>query len=214
MIFEWWVVFPYRVNFSSLPNHDSTNFVISLFSINTPSTKCWFSDILDSLETSICKIFSHIKNFSLWWIFIIMNFPNTDFFFIKVCQKILKNLELIFTVLEFSFKVIKLKPSNLLFFLFCLFCFWSFFLLRFLLFLFCLLWFFIFCLGFHFWFFLSFEFNFKCLFSAKNNFSKIFGKNRDGSYIIIPSKEIEKFFSLTFSHNQSIFIGMCYLKRF
>jgi len=138
-----------------------------------------------------------------------MDFPDTDFFFIKIVQKILDNLKLILTVLEFSFKVIELKSIDLLFFLFDflfflfgLFCFWSFFGLDFLLFLFCLLGLLLFNLSFDFWLLLDFELDFEGLFSTKDNLAKIFAEDRNGSNIIIPSKQIDKLLSLALSDNQ------------
>lgn len=140
-----------------------------------------------------------------------MDFPHTDFFFIKIVQKILDNLKLILTVLELSFKVIELKSIDFLFFLFDLlflffglFCFWSFFGLDFLLFLFCLLGLLRFNLSFDFWLLIGFEFNFEGLFSTKDNLAKIFIEDRNGSDIIIPSEQIDKLLSLTLSDNQPV----------
>lgn len=143
-----------------------------------------------------------------------MDFPNTNFFLIKVEQKVLNNFKLILTVLELSFKVIEFESIGLLFFLFDLFCFGSFFRLDFLLFLFGLLGLLGFYLSFHLWLFFDFEFDFKGLFSTKDNFTKIFTENRNGSNIIIPSEQIEKFLSLTLCDNQSILVKKIYLNKF
>lgn len=140
MIFKRWVFFPDWMNLCSLPNHYSSNFKVALLSIYTPSSESWFSDVLNSLKTSICQVLSHVKNFSFRRILIVMNFPNADFFFVKVGQKILKNLKLILAVLELSFEVIKFESINFFFFLFNFLCFRSSLLnFSFLLFLFCFL---------------------------------------------------------------------------
>ena len=143
-----------------------------------------------------------------------MDFPDTNFFLIKVEQKVLNDFKLILTVLKLSFKVIEFKSIGLLFFLFDLFCFGSFFRLYFLLFLFDLLGLLGYNLSFHLWFLIDFEFDFKGLFSTKDNFTKIFTENRNGSNIIIPSEQIDKFLSLTLCDNQSILVNKIYLNKF
>lgn len=197
MVFESWMILPNWMNLNSLPNHYSTNFIASFLSIYAPSSESHFSDILNPLKAAICQILSQIKYLSLWWIFIIMNFPDTNILSVIGGKKILKNLKLILTILELTLKIIDLKWAFLLLFLnslrfnlssftFCLI--FSFFYL---------FWLFILDL----YFFLSFKFNFERLFSTKNNFTEIFAKNRNWSNEIEPSHQVSKFFPLSLCDN-------------
>ena len=143
MIFEWWVVFPYRVNFS-VPTKLWLQWIsVISFILHKHPKYQMLIDILDSLRLPFAKDFQSYKE-----LFLMMNLyhneflPNTGFFSLSNFLCRFEELRVGFSLFWNLFKVnVNLKPSNLLFFslvysVLSSFC-WRFY------YFFCLLWFFI-----------------------------------------------------------------------
>lgn len=131
---------------------------------------------------------------------VIVNFPDTELLLIQCIQQIVQYFHLVFTVLELSFEIVQFQFA----WFFCIFFgFWLrlFFSLSFLSFVLLFLW-----LSYGLSFGLRNEFDFKGVFATEEDFSEVFGENRDGPHISVPSEKVDVLFSFAFYDHKSTLI--------
>ena len=72
------VLFPGLVDLHALPDHNASNLKVSFLTIYAPTSESSFSDLVNSLKTSIGQVLGQIKDFSFSNVLEIMNFPDTQ----------------------------------------------------------------------------------------------------------------------------------------